>query len=159
MRCSSRRGVPVGLLFVLLILTTVFSLAYAATRYKITEPVENEPVVIDQDTGLQWALTFAAKKSWQEANAYCEKLEYGGADDWRLPTKYDLMGLIGEPGNFPVTEFPKMPEKVFWSDTPKEDSEKHAFYVDFYNGFIDFDYKGNRYYARCLRGEEDLDFD
>ena len=55
------------------------------------------------------------------------------------------MGLIGEPGNFPVTEFsPKCLKKFFWSDTPKEDSEKHAFYVDFYNGFIDFDYKGNR---------------
>ncbi len=159
MRFANRRGRPVRLLLVTFVLVLLCSLSYADSRYKITVPVEKEAIVTDHDTGLQWALDFVKNVNWNEAHAYCEKLDHGDADDWRLPTKYDLMGLIDEPGNFPVTEFPKMPEKVFWSDTPKEDSEKHAFYVDFYNGFIDFDYKGNRYYARCVRGEENLDLE
>ena len=40
---------------------------------------------MDPKTGLIWGPELE-KTSWGEAKAYCEKLEFGGRGDWRLPT-------------------------------------------------------------------------
>jgi hypothetical protein len=50
--------------------------------------------VTDDVTGLMWQQTPAsAGLSWEEANDYCESLELGGYDDWRMPTMKELYSL------------------------------------------------------------------
>ncbi len=50
--------------------------------------------VTDDVTGLVWAQDLSdSSMSWEDANEYCESLELGGYDDWRLPTVKELWSL------------------------------------------------------------------
>ncbi|MFA9378261.1 MAG: DUF1566 domain-containing protein [Lachnotalea sp.] len=50
--------------------------------------------VSDNVTGLMWAQDLSeASMSWEEAGEYCENLEFGGYDDWRLPTIKELWSI------------------------------------------------------------------
>ena len=48
----------------------------------------------DTKSGLMWkAADNGADISWFEAKAYCEELQSGGFDDWRMPTQDELATL------------------------------------------------------------------
>ncbi|MFA9423905.1 MAG: DUF1566 domain-containing protein [Sedimentibacter sp.] len=50
--------------------------------------------VSDNVTDLMWAQDLStASMSWEAAGEYCENLELGGYDDWRLPTVKELWSL------------------------------------------------------------------
>ena len=50
--------------------------------------------VTDNVTDLVWAQDVSeASMTWEEAIEYCENLELGGYDDWRLPTVKELWSL------------------------------------------------------------------
>lgn len=50
--------------------------------------------IIDNVTDLVWSQDIsAASMTWEEAGDYCENLELGGYDDWRLPTVKELWSL------------------------------------------------------------------
>lgn len=50
--------------------------------------------ITDNVTDLMWAQDLSeASMSWEEAIEYCENLELGGYDDWRLPTVKELWSL------------------------------------------------------------------
>lgn len=50
--------------------------------------------VTDNVTGLIWAQDLSEKAmSWEEAGEYCENLELGGYDDWRLPSIKELWSI------------------------------------------------------------------
>jgi hypothetical protein len=52
-------------------------------------------IVTDNDTSLIWEDgSTIAKKNWSEAISYCESLELGGYDDWRLPNKNELLSIV-----------------------------------------------------------------
>jgi hypothetical protein len=54
-----------------------------------------EEVVNDLVTGLTWQRGGAPSPlDWPAANSYCEKLELGGYDDWRLPSRIELVSLV-----------------------------------------------------------------
>ena len=51
--------------------------------------------VTDRETGLQWAgRDSGGPISWADANAFCEGMVVGGADDWRLPNVGELEALL-----------------------------------------------------------------
>lgn len=58
------------------------------------EVLENcgEDTIIYQDKDLCWQRNVNPSRvnSWQEAESYCENLDLGGRDDWRLPTTEEL---------------------------------------------------------------------
>jgi hypothetical protein len=66
-------------------------------QYTGTTPsyTDNEDgTVNDEVTGLVWAQNVSeASMSWKDANEYCEDLELGGYDDWRLPTVKELWSI------------------------------------------------------------------
>lgn len=56
--------------------------------------VENQTVA-DKETGLMWAESDNRDSlTWQAAFDYCEAYGGGGFQDWRMPTKAELQGLI-----------------------------------------------------------------
>ena len=62
--------------------------------------------VSDQCTGLMWTKTATAERiSWQEALHYCEALEEGGYDDWRLPNALELISLATMDSALPALSF------------------------------------------------------
>ena len=48
----------------------------------------------DPDTGLTWSAKAQKAMKWNAAVTYCDNLEEGGYDDWRLPTIDELKTLL-----------------------------------------------------------------
>ncbi|MFM2151951.1 MAG: hypothetical protein RL199_386, partial [Pseudomonadota bacterium] len=92
---------------------------------------------------------------WSEAKAYCESLDLDGAQDWRLPTVFELWELTDHTRSNPAidqTYFPLTPSDFFWSITPGRTPDL-AWYVSFGYG-RGVDYGGVAYggHVRCVRG-------
>jgi hypothetical protein len=52
-------------------------------------------VVPDNVTKLEWQQHIDdTARTWAEATAYCDALEMAGADDWRLPSRIELISLV-----------------------------------------------------------------
>lgn len=102
--------------------------------------VLGDVIVTDTITGLQWT-TYALSFYWQDALNYCEKLSYGGHDDWRLPNIGELRSLANWNKDLPQTVFPIMPIYTplsFWSSTSMAHSFTQAWMVFFYYGVVDY---------------------
>jgi hypothetical protein len=57
--------------------------------------VDNGKTVLDQDTGLMWQKTPAAPKTFGEALSLFDQTPgLDGYDDWRLPTKNELLSIV-----------------------------------------------------------------
>lgn len=82
--------------------------------------------------------------TWQEANAHCENLVYGGYSDWILPDKgalnamYENKDVIGG-----------FSSKYYWSST--ESISNQAYIQSFYDGWQSISLKGNSNRVRCVR--------
>jgi len=51
--------------------------------------------VTDNCTGLMWQKdTARGGYTWQQALKYCERLEFAGHDDWRLPNVRELVSIV-----------------------------------------------------------------
>ena len=115
-----------------------------------------EGIVIDNNTGLEWQQTIEGYNNftWDDANDYCKKLEYGGHDDWRLPTIEEFRTIIdygGNGGGVDTSLFPVPTVCDFWTSTVDAvyGNGKH-WAVDSRGGY------GNNanyfeYSARCVR--------
>lgn len=50
--------------------------------------------ITDDNSGLMWQqIPSSDEFSWQEAKDYCENLEFGGYDDWRMPSLKELFSI------------------------------------------------------------------
>ncbi|UMB59650.1 DUF1566 domain-containing protein [Lutibacter sp. A80] len=54
----------------------------------------NDGTITDNNTGLMWEqIPTTDEFTWEEAKEYCENLELGGYDDWRLPSLKELYSV------------------------------------------------------------------
>lgn len=132
------------------------------------EGAPNNDVVVDNRTELMWQRTFlptydgctagtptGTKCTWQEAVNHCDKLIYGGYNDWRLPTRKELATLPDYGKSNPAIDtaiFPATQSSYYWSSSVKEGVSASAWFVYFYHGYIDTTAKTNPYDVRCVRG-------
>ncbi len=137
-----------------------------AARFERSEPVADEPVVFDNITQLEWqgcaagqggldcGAGSASELSWQEAADHCEALDWGGFDDWRLPSAKELAGIVDAGRYDPSIDeaaFPGTPGDRFWSSSVRADAPSYARYVAFDVGLVyyyDKNYDGR---VRCVR--------
>ena len=71
-------------------------MALGADRFSRDDAKE---IVTDNDTKLQWQDNTEAnstKKYWSDAITYCEGLDLGGYDDWRLPNVKELLSITDD---------------------------------------------------------------
>jgi hypothetical protein len=112
--------------------------------------------ITDQATGLMWQQNEVLPRNWEQALAYCEKLELGEHTDWRLPTIKELSSLVDENRINPAvdtTAFPGARAVPYWSSTTFTGHAGFAWYVKFGNGLeYNGGYKGRRYLVRAVRG-------
>jgi len=68
--------------------------AHYSKGHKMSFEKNDNGTVTDNNTGLMWqAIPTTEGFSWKDAKAYCENLELGGYDDWRLPTAKELYSI------------------------------------------------------------------
>jgi hypothetical protein len=116
-------------------------------------------VVTDAVTGLVWQRTVASGQlTWQAARGYCAGLAAGGATDWRLPTRVELMTLVMHDGRSPAIDgsaFPGTPAAAFWSDTPLHCLVSgRAWFLSFDAGYSGNSQGSELNYARCVRAPD-----
>ena len=89
----------------------------APPNYTVERKVENEPVVIDNYTGLSWQQKVYVPETyigWKTYLNYCENSNYGGYDDWRMPGVWEYKSIMDFGRYHPNVD----PE--YFPDTPPE---------------------------------------
>ena len=130
-------------------------------------------LVTDNNTDLIWQRNLPEKYDnctpsggkwcyYQEAVNYCENLTYAGYSDWRLPSIEELetiidFGKLNPSADSSIFSFNSSNTKEFWSNTSSATSEA-SWIVNFANGVTTTGstnaQTGDKYYARCVRGDE-----
>jgi hypothetical protein len=120
--------------------------------------LSSDEVVVDLVTGLAWQRRVDERDyhSWAEAEQVCSALELGGYDDWRLPTRLELVSLLALDFLDPSIDgnaFPDTPSDWFWTSTESADSDTDAWTVYFYFGYPGVEAKDSPFSVRCVRAE------
>lgn len=114
-----------------------------------------DDLAIDRVTRLTWQRRPAADAfTWQEATSYCACLTLAGFDDWRLPTRIELVSLVDITHQAPAINtaaFPDTPDLWFWTSSLVAGDAASAWYVAFFDGNTHFQGQDARYQARCVR--------
>ena len=75
-------------------------------------------VVIDQNTHLMWqddASVEQVEKSWEGAKRFCANLSFAGFNDWRLPSRIELLSIADKSRYRPAIKKgfnPSLPSKL-----------------------------------------------
>ena len=64
----------------------------------------DDGTVTDTASGLMWQQKTAVPMTWEEAVEYCRNLSLGGYDDWRLPSRKELFGLVEDDRHNPAID-------------------------------------------------------
>ena len=109
---------------------------------------EHPDYVILQSAGLMVQKRDLSESgiSWDSANNLCENSTVGGFTDWRLPTIEELGTLYTNKekiGNFKNTEY--------WSSSIRIINSANYYYVNFTDGYMDYDTPRNRFHVRAVR--------
>ncbi len=123
-------------------------------RHYALDRADSESVVLDVVTGLAWQRNVPSESfSVDEAERYCDDLTLGQNDDFRLPTRIELVSLLdlgrSEPAIDPEA-FPATPGEWFWSSSRSAGDPTRAWYAYFYFGYPDLEDAGNAFRVRCV---------
>ena len=132
--------------------------------------------VTDNNTGLMWQqIDDGNTYNWFESTGtadatynpsaainVCGNFTLGGYNDWRLPSKKELISIADYGSYYPAIDssvFPSTKTASYWSATPYTVWGGHAWHVSFIDGFFDYfdnsvPSKNNEYYVRCVRREQ-----
>ncbi len=95
------------------------------------------------------AITSPDQGGYHPAARYCDKLDYGGYDDWHLPNRYELNLMYTNRLVLPGLDKRSISGIWYWSST--ENATAYAWIQRFYNGRQDTDGKGGFHFVRCVR--------
>jgi len=114
-----------------------------------------DDVAVDRNTGLMWQRTVGATPtSFAGAKQECERLALAGYDDWRLPSRIELVSILHlgrvQPAIDPVV-FPQTPSDWFWTSSGAAGDVQAAWYIYFYFGYPKTDLTSNQFSWRCVR--------
>lgn len=126
--------------------------------FSIDSRIENEPIVVDNNTGLEWQQIITTDKYiWNDAWAYCGQLNYGGNNDWRLPNPQELLTIVDNSKSYPPlnTAYFQNIDVALWSSESCKNcnSIESALFVS-NTGELHFSVKTSSFNVICVRGTE-----
>ena len=124
-------------------------------RLSIDTTFENETIIVDNNTGLQWQKDITNEYSiWEEALAYCENLTYGGYGDWRVPTPHEFQTITDSSRSCPAidTTYFKYGGDL-WTSKTQETTGKVLVFMPWGGDFLTSGKTGSNK-TMCVRGEE-----
>ena len=129
----------------------------AKEKTQETKKASDNRTTIDNKAGLMWVKDpvdagMGGKYNWAEAMAACERLNYAGHTDWRLPSKEELASIViaGQDPTIDTTRFLNTQRAFYWTSTTS--SSSYAWSVPFI-----YDYRYTEFdktvvnYVRCVR--------
>jgi len=115
-----------------------------------------EEIVTDNNTGLEWQRTISENTfTWQDAIDYCDELNYGGYEDWRLPTADELSTIIDIGKKYisvDVDVFYLIKDNNYWSSSSFVNDSSLAHFVYFGIGDVSLYPKTETNHVQCVRG-------
>ncbi|MCP4699565.1 MAG: DUF1566 domain-containing protein [Gammaproteobacteria bacterium] len=114
--------------------------------------------VTDTNTGLIWQQQDnGGRRTWNDAQSYCESLTLAGRDDWRLPSVHEFSTLLDYRRHHPAIDTVFFPDAhsddPYWSGSVLTNASDNAWYLNFSNGKVDWaNADDNYYYVRCSSG-------
>ena len=124
--------------------------------------VADEPVVIDNNLGLMWQRNIPPIQELYRNDVleYCEELNYGGYNDWRLPTEKEFMTIVDYGKYDPAIDTEYFPDYgAFWSTATlfsnfHSNEFPYLMKSDTYHTIFDFS-KPYAFYVHTLDSEMD----
>ena len=104
---------------------------------------------------LKWKKDTEKKLTWEEALTYCERLNFAGYPDWRLPNVNELLSLVDYSLDKPCINtdfFPNTFDEPYWTSTTNVLVPKHAWMVLFNHGNVGSKEKTKSVLVRPVRG-------
>lgn len=142
---------PAALLAAAILVTGSPGTAEETGRYRD----DGNGVVTDTSTGLAWQRKGdGTPRDWDAAIAYCSALDLGGKNNWRLPEKAELSGIVVK-GAVPAIDgaaFPDTEPDRYWTATTDIYNSGVAWYVHFETGNTVSWNKSHEYQVRCVSG-------
>ena len=117
---------------------------------------DENAIVIDTETKLQWQDNLVFLRTWHGAIELCEKFALGDYTDWRVPNVNELISIVDythkDPSLNPI--FKTYKSSVYWTSTTlsKTDKENNAWAIRFDDGSTNYPDKDSNQYIRCVRG-------
>jgi len=112
-------------------------------------------VVVDRVTRLMWQRAVDTIFDWVGAQQHCTDLRLGGYDDWRLPSRIELVTIVDFTKRIPAfdtTVFANQIGDWTWTSSPIAGAPGYAWYVDFGTGEASWSTFGSYFYdVRCVR--------
>lgn len=115
----------------------------------------NGEIAVDRVTGLTWQRGFTPKLTRDEAQAHCDTLALMGFNDWRLPSRIELISLLDHTRTPSLDNqaFADTPTDYFWTSSVVPFAPDQGFSVYFGAGFTAFGkLNGPSAHVRCVRG-------
>lgn len=111
--------------------------------------------VTDAKTGLVWQRTLSNMSyTYDEAAVYCDGIAFDGFDDWRVPTRIEMVSITDYTKNNPAldaTAFPATPLADFWTSTSYPPDATQAYRIYAGTGVSQPDPKTTKNAVRCVR--------
>ncbi|WP_027185426.1 DUF1566 domain-containing protein [Desulfovibrio inopinatus] len=111
--------------------------------------------VLDESTGLSWLQADEAPATWKDALRFCQVLEDGGNNDWRLPNARELSSLL-DPSRTPIaanTRFSAHPE-AYWTSTTDIQTPTNAWVMQYDTATSHTVVKTEARRFRCVRTDQ-----
>ena len=141
----------------ILSLFLVFSIGLTGCNTDRAKPIEiyqcfDGVTVYGLQSGLVWQKKDdGVRRTWKESKSYCQDLNLAGFDDWRLPNKEELSGLVLKNHGSPtINEAFICRRSNYWCGD--ESIFNAAWFVDFRYGLLKV-YHTNypQFFVRCVR--------
>ena len=116
----------------------------------------SKEVVIDTKRKLMWQDNIDArslKGSWEATINHCKNLNFAEFDDWRLPSRMELLSITDKTKANPAIQdgFQNVVSDSYWSSSPYVSGSSDAWGVFFSYGYDYYDGKSTSNYVRCVR--------
>ncbi len=124
---------------------------------------EQGDIVFDDQQGVYWQRRPPDRNSdghidrhdrwtWQEAGAYCQSLDLGGHEDWRLPSYEELETLVDYTTHSPAIDAAFASNNgLYWTLSELAEDQDKIWAVSFQFGDDYVVHKDSRNFVRCIR--------
>jgi hypothetical protein len=122
----------------------------------------DDDIVVDEVTGLAWQRNVdlgpgeAGRFGWQDAMLHCGQLVLGGHDDFRLPTRIELVSIVDPSAQEPaidVQAFGDAPLEAHWTSSLVAADVDQAYSVEFLSGATSASSRSDELALRCVRND------